>query len=89
MEQPKTKERIALAALDLFSEYGYDGVGMELLAKRVGIKGPSIYAHYKSKEEIFETILSMMETRYRENFEKSDPAGKIPDSIIITLDTFN
>ena len=47
MERIKTKDRILLAALDLFSEKGYDQASIDLIAEAVGIKGPSIYAHYK------------------------------------------
>ena len=47
MEKIKTKDRILLAALDLFSEKGYDQTSIDLVAEAVGIKGPSIYAHYK------------------------------------------
>ena len=47
MERIKTKDRILLAALDLFSQKGYDQTSIDLIAETVGIKGPSIYAHYK------------------------------------------
>ena len=50
--QISTKERILDAALILFSEKGYDGVGMDLIAETVGLKGPSLYRHYKGKEDI-------------------------------------
>lgn len=52
-----TKDKILFAALELFSAYGYSDVSMESLAKEVGIKAPSIYKHYKSKQEIFFSIL--------------------------------
>ena len=44
MERIKTKDRILFAALDLFSEKGYDQTSIDLVAEAVGIKGPSIYA---------------------------------------------
>ena len=46
-----TKEKILDSALTLFSEKGYDGVGVDLIAEKVGLKGPSIYKHFKGKEE--------------------------------------
>ena len=42
MERIKTKDRILLAALDLFSQKGYDQTSIDLIAETVGIKGPSI-----------------------------------------------
>ena len=52
-----TKERILDEALTLFAEKGYDGTSMDLIAERVGIKGPSLYKHYKGKEEILNVLI--------------------------------
>ncbi|MBQ9766818.1 MAG: TetR/AcrR family transcriptional regulator [Lachnospiraceae bacterium] len=59
-----TKERILDAALTLFSEKGYHTVSVAQIADDVGIKAPSLYKHYKSKRDIFDAILSEMQTRY-------------------------
>jgi AcrR family transcriptional regulator len=50
---PSTAERIKQAALTMFTESGYEGASLSEIAKAVGIKTPSIYAHYKSKEQLF------------------------------------
>ena len=47
-----TKEKILDAALTLFAENGYDGTSVEQIANVVGIKAPSLYKHYKGKEDI-------------------------------------
>ena len=46
-----TKERILEEALTLFAEKGYDGTGVDQIAECVGIKGPSLYKHFKGKED--------------------------------------
>ncbi len=51
-----TKEKIIAAALSLFAKSGYEGTSLTEIAKMVGIQKPSIYNHFKSKEEIFLTI---------------------------------
>ncbi|MCA0756127.1 TetR/AcrR family transcriptional regulator [Paenibacillus sp. N4] len=51
--EPTTAERIRQAAVTMFAESGYEGVSLSEIAKAVGIKTPSIYAHYKSKEQLF------------------------------------
>ncbi|WP_424766565.1 TetR/AcrR family transcriptional regulator [Paenibacillus sp. sgz302251] len=48
-----TAQRIKQAALTMFTESGYEGASLSEIAKAVGIKTPSIYAHYKSKEQLF------------------------------------
>lgn len=48
-----TVNRIRDAAIYHFSKYGYEGTSLADIAQHVGIKKPSLYAHYKNKEEIF------------------------------------
>lgn len=52
-----TKERILNEALRLFSEKGYSDVYVDDIAKAVGIKAPSLYKHYKGKQEIFDSCV--------------------------------
>ena len=52
MNDMPTKERILYAALDLFAEKGYDGVGVDLIAENAGLKGPSLYRHYNTKRKL-------------------------------------
>ena len=59
-----TKQKILLEALRLFSQRGYDAVGVEQIAAAVGIKAPSLYKHYKSKQDIFEAIFEETARRY-------------------------
>ena len=81
MNQMKTRDKILLAALDLFSERGYDEASIDLIAEAVGIKGPSIYAHYKGKEDILNSLIAMMEQKYDENFGSIMSSDKIPESL--------
>ncbi len=59
-----TKERIMDEALTLFAEKGYGNVYVGQIAEAVGIKAPSLYKHYKSKQDIFNAILDEMKQRY-------------------------
>jgi AcrR family transcriptional regulator len=53
-----TREKITDTAIDLFSRRGYEAVSVQDIADVVGIKKSSIYNHFKSKDEILQTILS-------------------------------
>ena len=57
MKQEYTKQKILKCALRLFSEHGYESVRVEQIANAVGIKAPSLYNHFKSKQAIFDAIL--------------------------------
>lgn len=59
-----TKKKILEVALTLFSEKGYGNVYVGQIAEGVGIKAPSLYKHYKSKQAIFDAILEEMRNRY-------------------------
>lgn len=59
-----TKEKILKESLNLFSEKGYNAVYVGDIADAVGIKAPSLYKHYKSKQDIFNAILEEMKNRY-------------------------
>ncbi len=61
-----TRERIIDESLTLFSQRGYSGVSVKSIAGAVGIKDSSLYKHFKSKHEIFDTILSEMTSRMDE-----------------------
>jgi AcrR family transcriptional regulator len=65
MEKKSTKQIILEKALGLFAIHGYHGVFVGQIAEEVGIKAPSLYKHFKSKQEIFEAILEEMKTRYQ------------------------
>ena len=84
MDKISTKDRILEAALTLFSEKGYDGVGVDLIAEKAGLKGPSIYKHFKGKAEILEVLLERVESYYEMNFGSEMHLGKLPD----TMDEF-
>lgn len=75
-----TKEKILDAALTLFAENGYNGTSVEQIAKAVGIKAPSLYKHYKSKEGILNALIDSAEVRYEEMFGSERNIGKIPES---------
>ncbi|MGL4624537.1 MAG: TetR/AcrR family transcriptional regulator [Culicoidibacterales bacterium] len=50
-----TSERIIDVSMEYFSELGYAGTTFTLIAKAVGIKKQSIYAHFTSKEHLYFT----------------------------------
>ena len=55
-----TKECITDAALTLFSERGYTGTSVKNIADAVGIRDASLYKHFKSKQEIFDSIVELI-----------------------------
>lgn len=58
-----TKQKILNEALTLFSEKGYSAVYVGDIADAVGIKAPSLYKHYKSKQAIFDSCIEVFSER--------------------------
>ena len=75
-----TRDRILNEVLTLFAENGYDGTSVEEIAEKVGIKAPSLYNHFKGKEDILNALIDMAEARYEEFFGSDKHFGKLPES---------
>jgi AcrR family transcriptional regulator len=71
-----TKERILAAALEMFSQNGYAGTNIRELTASLGLVKSSMYKHFKSKEEIWNTLLDEMIAYYAERF--GSPANILP-----------
>ncbi|UNC91330.1 TetR/AcrR family transcriptional regulator [Candidatus Contubernalis alkaliaceticus] len=65
-----TKDIIKEKALSLFAQRGYDGTTMKDIAELVGIKTPSLYAHFTSKEELFFSVYEDLANEYVYLMEK-------------------
>ncbi len=51
-KKQRTKEKILKSARWLLMERGYHGVGMETIAREVGVSRQAIYLHFKSKADL-------------------------------------
>jgi TetR/AcrR family transcriptional regulator len=52
-----TRERILDAAEELFAERGFDGTTLRDVAASVGLRNPSLYNHFDSKEALYAAVL--------------------------------
>jgi len=55
-----TAERILDSAEALFARRGYDGASLGDVADSVGIRGPSLYNHFKNKRELYAAVLARL-----------------------------
>jgi AcrR family transcriptional regulator len=49
--------QVRAAALDLFAAQGYRATTVDQIGERVGIKGPSVYKHVRSKQDLLVDIV--------------------------------
>lgn len=67
MKMSATKQLIIDAALELFSVQGFEATSVGQIADAVGIRKSSLYSHFKSKEEILNTLLESLSEEYEKN----------------------
>lgn len=72
MKQEATRQKILDKALELFSAQGYDSVSVGEIAKTVGIKAPSLYNHFPSKQAIFDAIVEATAAQYEADTDRID-----------------
>ena len=63
------------AALTLFAERGYHATSMEDIGRLVGVRGPSLYNHLKSKHEILVDIMVTTMRELNEEFDRATTTG--------------
>lgn len=49
------------AALEVVDDEGIDGLTVQLVARKLGVKAPSLYYHFKDKSEMLEEVARMIQ----------------------------
>ena len=75
-----TKEKILTAALEMFSQKGYEGTNIRELSASLGLVKSGIYKHFESKEAIWNALLDRMIAYYGERFGSPEHLLPVPDS---------
>jgi len=76
----KSAYAILLAAIDEFSERGFDGARMEAIAERAGYNKSLVYRHFTDKKGLFEAVL-----RHKME-QRTDLARRAPDELASILE---
>ena len=66
-EKGNTKQVILAAALDLFSVQGFEATSMSQIAEAVGIRKPSLYSHFESKQKILDVLTRTVMEQYEKH----------------------
>ena len=76
-----TKERILAAALEMFSQNGYAGTNIRELTASLALVKSSMYKHFASKEDIWNSLLDEMIAYYDNHFGSPQHLPPVPDSL--------
>lgn len=55
---PTRREQILAAAAELFARHGFHGVGIDEIGSAVGVSGPALYRHFRSKDAMLGEMLT-------------------------------
>ena len=83
---PDPRQRILDAAAGVFSEQGYEAASVDAIASRVGIRAPSLYHHFKNKNEILWAIMTQTRAMLLDGCHQAvDEAGTDPKDKLIAF----
>lgn len=83
MSKESKKNIILKSAIRLFAEKGYDATGMEEIAAKSEIPKSLIYYHFKSKEDLLNTIIASFIDEYKQILHDNQVQGIEKISIYI------
>jgi AcrR family transcriptional regulator len=83
--EPGARQRLVIAAVDLFTEQGYDETTVAQIAERAGVTKSTFFRHFPDKRELLVAGQEVLSTLLASGIE-SAPAGASPlDAVAIGL----
>ncbi|MGF1699878.1 TetR/AcrR family transcriptional regulator [Photobacterium makurazakiensis] len=82
----KTRDRIILAALELFNESGEPNITTNHIAAHLGISPGNLYYHFRNKEEIIHSIFDQYANDLSIRFQPLDETPITADNLLVYLD---
>ncbi len=88
---PTRREQILAAAAELFARHGFHGVGIDEIGSAVGVSGPALYRHFRSKDamlgEMLTSISELLLAAGQERVERTDtPADLLGELVTFHVD---
>lgn len=88
MKQPKLskKEQLVLTAVKLFAKNGFHATGVDTIAAESGVTKRTLYAHFRSKEELVLAALRQYDGVFRNEFMRQvESASKTPRGQLLAV----
>ena len=83
------REKLIQAALELFGKNGIHATGIDAIVERSGITKKTLYAHFRSKEELVLAVLHQYDGMARNEFmRRVEGAGKTPKARLFAIFDF-
>jgi AcrR family transcriptional regulator len=79
----ETRDRLLLAAAEVFAERGYDGTRVADIAAAAGVSNGALYAHFASKADLLVDALRTHGRRVLADMFAADPSRSITDLLLV------
>src|SRR5438128_9902307 len=83
------REQILAAAAELFARHGFHGVGIDDIGAAVGISGPALYRHFRSKDAMLGEMLGSVSEHLLAEGQATVEAADDPDKALLQLVRFH
>src|SRR3954463_1517726 len=84
-EKASRREQILAAAAELFARHGFHGVGIDDIGAAVGISGPALYRHFRSKDAMLGEMLTSISDRLLDGGQHRVEASTDPEDALRAL----
>jgi AcrR family transcriptional regulator len=78
------RQKISVAAQELYLEEGIEGVSMRKVASRVGVSAPALYRYFRNKDELLDEIVTEG-ARILKEYLKPALAAETPYARLVNL----
>nr|WP_312871902.1 helix-turn-helix domain-containing protein [Amycolatopsis acididurans] len=88
-EKASRREQILAAAAELFARHGFHGVGIDDIGAAVGISGPALYRHFRSKDAMLGEMLNSISHYLLDGGTARADATEDPELVLAELVDFH
>jgi AcrR family transcriptional regulator len=85
--EPNARERLERAALDLFTQHGYDATTVAGIADRAGLTKSTFFRHFADKREVLFGGQDLLADRFREAIAAAPPTATTADCLAAGLES--
>jgi len=90
--EPDARERLVRAALDLFSEQGYENTAVAQIAERAGLTKSTFFRHFRDKREVLfggqDVLAELMVGAIAGTPAEAGPLVAVEAALVATAETF-
>jgi AcrR family transcriptional regulator len=88
-EKKTRRDQILAAAAELFARHGFHGVGIDEIGAAVGISGPALYRHFRSKDAMLGEMLTSISRYLLDGGKARVEEGGSPEEVLTGLVRFH